>query len=88
MKVLNYEMYRDGGTEEITTDKGVFCYDHRIESLTAGSLFDGYPKDDNSNVIEDSCNIEDELLEALKQYVAPPIYRGHIERLLLIKGKY
>lgn len=88
MKVLNYEMYRDGGTEEITTDVGVFCYDHRIESITAGCLYNGYPKEDNSNIIQDPTDIEQELLEALKQYTAHPMYQGHIDRLLLIKGKY
>jgi hypothetical protein len=88
MEVLSYELYKDGGTEEIVTDKGTYCYDHRITSLTKGSLYLGYPKDDNSNIIEKPEVIEKELFEALRVYMPKAgFYEGHIERLLLIKDR-
>ena len=46
MKVNTFEMYRDGGTIELKTDKGVFCFDQRISSETKGRLYEGYPKKD------------------------------------------
>jgi hypothetical protein len=49
MEIKKFEMYRDGGTIELTTDKGIFCFDNRIRSNTKGRLYDGYPKKDNSN---------------------------------------
>jgi hypothetical protein len=68
MHIIKFEMYRDGGTIEITTDKGVFCFDERIQSETKGRLFDGYPKNDNSNLIENSHELEFEIIESLKEY--------------------
>lgn len=49
MKLLKIDCYRDGGTIKISTDKGVFCIDNRIDSKLKGHVFNGYPKDDNSN---------------------------------------
>ena len=47
MEIKKFEMYRDGGTIELTTDKGIFCFDERIGSNTKGRLYEGYPKSDN-----------------------------------------
>jgi hypothetical protein len=68
MEIKNFDMYRDGGTIELTTDKGIFCFDERIGSDTKGRLYQGYPKDDNSNLIENSDDIEQELIELLKSF--------------------
>lgn len=68
MKVLKFEIYKDGGTEEITTNKGIYCFDGRISSKTAGQLFDGYPKEDNSNLVQDSGLLEQEIIMALSGY--------------------
>lgn len=68
MEINKFEMYRDGGTIELDTDKGIFCFDERIRSNTKGRLYDGYPKSDNSNLIENSEDLEIELIECLKLY--------------------
>ena len=68
MKINNFKMYLDGGTIELETDKGIFCFDGRIGSNTKGRLYDGYPKSDNSNLIENSEDLETELIECLKLY--------------------
>jgi hypothetical protein len=44
MEIKKFEMYCDGGTIELETDKGIFCFDERIVSNTKGRLYDGYPK--------------------------------------------
>ena len=68
MEIKKFETYRDGGTIELHTDKGIFCFDERIGSNTKGRLYQGYPKDDNSNLIENSDDLEAELIESLKLY--------------------
>ena len=42
----------DGGTIMITTDEGVYSYDHRIGTATEGRLYKNMPYDDNSNIID------------------------------------
>lgn len=68
MEIKRFDTYLDGGTIEIETDRGTFCFDNRIGSTTNGRLYDGYPKRDNSNIIENSGELEAELLEILKSY--------------------
>jgi len=68
MYINNFKKYLDGGTIELDTDKGIFCFDERIRSNTKGRLYEGYPKDDNSNLIENSEDLEIELIECLKLY--------------------
>jgi hypothetical protein len=68
MKVTRFNLYRDGGTIEVTTDEGIFCVDGRIESTTKGKFFVGYPLPDNSNIVLDSKNLELKIIEALKNY--------------------
>jgi hypothetical protein len=68
MEIKNFKMYLDGGTIELGTDMEVFCFDNRIRSKTKGRLYEGYPKDDNSNLIENSDEIETQLIESLKSY--------------------
>ena len=68
MEVKKFGTYRDGGTTEITTDKGIFCFDERIGSNTKGRLYRGYPKRDNSNLIENSDDLEQELIDSLKSF--------------------
>jgi hypothetical protein len=68
MEIKEFKIYIDGGTIEITTDKGIFCFDERIRTSTKGRLYDGYPKGDNSNLIENSDDIERELIISLKLY--------------------
>jgi len=69
MKIINIEQYFDGGTIEIYTDDNrIFSIDDRLFTKTPNRLYNGYPKDDNSNLIGNPQEIERELLEALKDY--------------------
>ena len=68
MKVLKFNSYLDGGTKEVVTDEGVFCFDERIKTTTGGRLYKGYPKDDNSNIIENSEQLEKQIIELLKEH--------------------
>lgn len=68
MKIKKFVSYLDGGTIELETDNGTFCFDHRLNTTTEGRLYKGYPKDDNSGLIENSDELETELIEALKLY--------------------
>ena len=70
MIIKSFNVYRDGGTIEITTeDDKVFCFDDRILSKTKGKLYDGYPKENNSNIITENAEaIEIELIKALSSY--------------------
>jgi hypothetical protein len=86
MKIIKFERYRDGGTIEITTDEGIFCFDERIRSLTKGRLYEGYPKEDNSNLIENSEELEAELLDLLKDY-KHAFYQVSIDYFLKSKQK-
>jgi hypothetical protein len=60
-------MYLDGGTVEMETSIGTYCFDNRLGSTTKGKLFKGYPKDDLSNLVPNSENLESELTEELKK---------------------
>lgn len=83
---MKFEKYCDGGTIELETDKGIFCFDNRIGSDTKGRLYDGYPKDDNSNIIENSEDLETELIEGLKSY-KNAFYQKSIDHFIKSKTK-
>lgn len=68
MEIKSFNLYRDGGTVRLDTDKGIFCFDYRIETKTKGALYKDFPKDDNSNLIENSHDLEKELIESLRHY--------------------
>jgi len=86
MKIIKYNVYLDGGTIEIETDNGVFCFDKRMRSNTKGRLYRGYPKKDNSNIIENSTELEKKLLEGLKSY-KDEFYQGAIDYFIKSKEK-
>jgi hypothetical protein len=86
MEIKKFEMYRDGGTIELTTDKGIFCFDKRIRSNTKGRLYDGYPKKDNSNLIENSDELEQELIDSLKSFKSD-FYQSSIDYFIKSKQK-
>jgi hypothetical protein len=86
MEIKKFEMYRDGGTIELTTDKGIFCFDKRIRSNTKGRLYNGYPKKDNSNLIENSDELEQELIDSLKSFKSD-FYQSSIDYFIKSKQK-
>lgn len=81
MKILSIDSYLDGGSIALETDKGIFCFDDRIRSKTKGRLYNGYPEDDNSNIIENYEESEKEIVEALKIY-NDDLYKNSIEILM------
>ena len=85
MKVLDYNVYLDGGTVLITTNEGTYSYDNRISSTTKGKLYEGYPKGNDSNIIVDSIEIEKKILEALKEY-KNNLYEASIKDLIKNKN--
>ena len=84
MEIKKFEMCLDGGTIKITTDEGIFCFDERIRSSTKGRLYDGYPKDDNSNLIENSVDLEQKLIEQLKLFKSD-FYQSSIDYFISSK---
>lgn len=64
MKLLDYNVYLDGGTVLIATNEGTYFYDNRIWSTTKGKLYNGYPKGDDLNITE----IEKKIINVLKTY--------------------
>jgi hypothetical protein len=81
MKILKFDMYKDGGTIEIVTDEGIYCFDDRLFTKTKGRLYNDYPKDDNSNLIENSTEIEKKIINALKEY-DDDFYNEQIKNLI------
>lgn len=86
MQIKKLNMYLDGGTVEIITDEGTFCFDNRIKSSTKGRLYNDYPKDDNSNLIENSSALEELLIEKLKNH-EDDFYQNSIDYLIKTKQK-
>jgi hypothetical protein len=68
MKIIKIDSYLDGGTIEITTNKGSYCIDDRLFSKTKGSIFCNYPKDDNRNIAPNQDELKVELIDALAKY--------------------
>ena len=86
MEILSFDQYLDGGTTKVKTNKGAFSFDKRIRSKTCGSLYAGYPKDDNSNIIEDGKEIEEQIIKALKNY-KHKFYQDSIDYFIKMKQK-
>ena len=86
MEIKKFEMFLDGGTLKITTDEGIFCFDHRLGTATEGRLYEGMPKDDNSNLIENSDELENRIIESLK-FFHDNFYQSSIEHLINLKQK-
>jgi hypothetical protein len=68
IEIIDFDNLDDGGTIKITTDEGIFCFDDRLMSTTKGRLYYGYPMDDNSNLIENSEELEYRIIKSLKSY--------------------
>ena len=55
------------GSEKITTDKGVYVIDNRRKSLIKGNIYNGYPRDDNQNIIKNE-ELKREIMNELLKY--------------------
>jgi len=80
MIIKNFGIFKDGGTRKVVTDNSDYCFDYRIGSNTKGKLFLGYPKTDNSNLIDDD-KLKDEIILALKDYKSS-FYQESIDDLI------
>ena len=78
-------MFLDGGTILIETDQGDYSFDYRLKTSTEGRLYNGMPKNDNSNIIENSNDLENEIIEALKEY-KNEFYQNSIDFIINNKG--
>ena len=67
--IKSIDYYLDGGTIEMVLENGEsYCIDDRLETETKHQLYKGYPKDDNSNIIEYPLDEEIMLMEMLEEY--------------------
>jgi hypothetical protein len=75
MKILKFDMYLDGGTIKLVTDEEVFCFDNRIKTKTKGDLYKGYPKADNSNLVDD-IELRQELIKLAEEFGDKYLYQA------------
>lgn len=68
MEVIKIDGYLDGGTIKIVTNEEIYYIDSRIGTTTKGSIFFNYPKDDNSNIVEEQDEVKSKLKNALEKY--------------------
>jgi len=68
MLIKEFNIYKDGGTIEVRTTKGIFCFDNRLCSESKNEMFKGYPKNDNSNMLIDAEDLKQEIVESLKTF--------------------
>ena len=67
MIIKKTDGYKDGGTIRIETDIGKYYVDRRIGTKTRDKIYNGYPKEDNSNIIENQDEIKNQIMEAWKE---------------------
>ncbi|MDA3780865.1 MAG: hypothetical protein PF487_11705 [Bacteroidales bacterium] len=68
MEIIKINGYLDGGTIEIVTTNEIYYIDSRIGTKTRGSIFFGYPNDNNSNIASNQEEIKIEIKNALEKY--------------------
>jgi hypothetical protein len=68
MKILGVVSYLDGGTVKVITADDIYTIDSRIGTKTSNSIFLGYPKDDNSNIVLNQSDIKEKLRIAVEEY--------------------
>ena len=83
IEIKGFDMYRNG-TIQITTNEGIFCFDGRLGSTTKGRLYYGHPKPDDSNLIENSEELEYRIIKSLKSY-KNKLYQYPIDHLVKSK---
>lgn len=73
LHINKFDVYRDGGTIAIHTDKGLYCIDGRViddrnPNKTKKMLFFGYPTNSQPLESSESKRIKRELKTALKEF--------------------
>ncbi len=69
MEIIELDSYKDGGTMKVKTKSGIiYCIDDRLGSKTKGSIFLDYPKNDNSNIVNNQEEIRNEIISTLEKY--------------------
>lgn len=85
IRIVNVNYYKDGGTLELETDRGVYCFDNRIKTKTKYCLYNGYPFKNNSNIIHNSTSIEKALIKAMEKYDGR-LYKDIIKKVIEYKS--
>ena len=67
MKIKEFEVYKDGGTIKIVTDKKTHYIDGRIHSSTKNKIFTSYPSD-NNEYLKNSEELLKQIAESLKSF--------------------
>lgn len=81
MKIIKFDIHKDGGTIEITIDQGIYCFDKRQLSTTKGLMYEGYPKNDNSNAVGYFIELRKEIIKAIKE-TGNEFYINQIDNLI------
>ena len=69
MKIIKIDSCLDGGTIKVVTTDEIYCIDSRIKTRTKGSIFLGYPKDDNSNVVSNQEEIKMAIINEFEKHI-------------------
>tara|TARA_Y100001937_G_C7039258_1_gene293843 strand:+ start:369 stop:638 length:270 start_codon:yes stop_codon:yes gene_type:complete len=64
--VKKIDIYKDGGTTKIVTNRGTFYIDKRLKSKTKYAIYDNYP--DRGNKLENDKELKKELYNAMNGY--------------------
>ena len=81
MKIKDFAIYHNG-IIEIQTTRGVFCLTESINENNHYSIFDGYPTNNFSNIIEHSGELKTQIVNALENYNPDVIYRESVKRII------
>lgn len=68
MEIIKIDDYLDGGTIEITTNRGTYYIDDRLFSKTKGCIYCNYPGDNNSNIEPKQDELKMKIFDALAKY--------------------
>ena len=69
MKIIGFTTYKDGGTVRIITQEESYYIDSRLRTKTKGTIYIGYPKDDNSIIADNQEKLKKEILLGVEEYV-------------------
>ena len=63
--------YKDGGTLQLVTvdesgqNEKTYCIDNRLRTTTKGKIYDGYPENDDSNLMGNQEEMKETILESM-----------------------
>lgn len=81
MKIINLDIWLDGGTIAIQTDEGDFYLDRRLGTDTFDEFYSHYPDNIDAVKLEINEEIKEKLIVALQDYPSG-FYVNQVESLL------